>query len=427
MLGTSLAQTPALQGPRPPGPPVTVDLAGALKLARDYSQQFLQAGIAAALAHEDRVQAKAAFFPTVAASSQFAYTQPNGTASGIFVANNGEREYIEQATVHSEVFSFTRLAEFQRTVAAEAAARARQEVALRGLVATVVQSYYALVSAQRHEVNARRSVEEASHFLDITRKQERGGEVARADVIKAQLQQQQRERDLQDAGTGTRKARIGLGVLLFQNLTQPYDIVDDLKPDLPLPAEDEVRSLALSTSPEIRASEAGVKEAQAGVSVARAAYYPSFSLDYFYGIDANVFALRGPDNVRNLGSAVQASMTVPVWNWGSTRSKVKQGELLRRQAEQDVTFARRGLELNLNSFYLEALAARAQLESLRSSLELSQESLRLTVLRYQAGEATALEVVDAQSTLALARNGYDDGLARYRIALASLDVLTGRF
>ena len=62
------------------------------------------------------------------------------------------------------------------------------------------------------------------------------------------------------------------------------------------------------------------------------------------------------------------------------------------------------------AFYLEAQAARSQLESLRSSLDLSAESLRLTVLRYQAGEATALEVVDAQSTLAAARNAYDDGL-----------------
>jgi outer membrane protein TolC len=51
--------------------------------------------------------------------------------------------------------------------------------------------------------------------------------------------------------------------------------------------------------------------------------------------------------------------------------------------------------------------------------------LRLTLLRYQAGEATALEVVDAQTTLNQARNAYDDGLARYRIAIAALQTLTG--
>ena len=70
--------------------------------------------------------------------------------------------------------------------------------------------------------------------------------------------------------------------------------------------------------------------------------------------------------------------------------------------------------------------ARGQLDSLRSSLDLSAESLRLTLLRYQAGEATALEVVDAQSTLAQARNAYDDGLGRYRVAVAALQTISGR-
>jgi outer membrane protein TolC len=62
---------------------------------------------------------------------------------------------------------------------------------------------------------------------------------------------------------------------------------------------------------------------------------------------------------------------------------------------------------------------------LKSSLDLAADNLRLTVLRYQAGESTALEVVDAQSILTQARNAYSDGLARYRVALATLQTLTG--
>jgi outer membrane protein TolC len=48
-------------------------------------------------------------------------------------------------------------------------------------------------------------------------------------------------------------------------------------------------------------------------------------------------------------------------------------------------------------------------------------------LRYQGGEATALEVVDAQNTLVMARNNYDDGEARYRLAIANLQTVTGTF
>jgi outer membrane protein TolC len=58
---------------------------------------------------------------------------------------------------------------------------------------------------------------------------------------------------------------------------------------------------------------------------------------------------------------------------------------------------------------------------------LATESLRLTNLRYEAGESTVLEVVDAQSTLAQARNAYDDGLSRYRIAVATIQTLTGNY
>ncbi len=70
---------------------------------------------------------------------------------------------------------------------------------------------------------------------------------------------------------------------------------------------------------------------------------------------------------------------------------------------------------------------RGQLDILRNSADLATESLRLTNLRYQAGEASALEVVDAQNTLTAARNAYHDGEARYHLAIANLQTLTGAF
>src|SRR5213076_3226654 len=110
---------------------------------------------------------------------------------------------------------------------------------------------------------------------------------------------------------------------------------------------------------------------------------------------------------------------------GAGRSKVRQAELRLQQARNDLTLTQRQLLANLESFYREADVASSQLASLRHSMELSADSLRLTLLRYQAGEVTVLEVVDAQTTLVQARNAYDDGLVRYRVALAALQTLTG--
>jgi outer membrane protein TolC len=66
-------------------------------------------------------------------------------------------------------------------------------------------------------------------------------------------------------------------------------------------------------------------------------------------------------------------------------------------------------------------------DNVRQVADLAAESLRLTNLRYEAGESTALEVVDAQNTLVLARNANDEAGIRYRVALASLQTVTGSF
>jgi outer membrane protein TolC len=431
-------QTPGAAGPNEPSAPgapaaaagqgtsVTLDLNSALQRARDYNEQFMAASFAAQSAREDRIQARAALYPTLNWFNQYIYTQGNGTPSGVFVANDGVHVYNEQAAVHAELFSLTKRADYRRAVAAEAAARARLEIARRGLVATVVQSYYGLAAAEQHLKNAQQSLAEAQRFLDITRKQEAGGEVAHADVIKAELQVQQRERDLADAQVAVEKARLALGVVVFPDPLQQYSIGNELSQNAPLPSLDEIRSEAMANSPDLRAAQASVRQAHFGVASARGAYYPALVLDYWYGIDANVFGIYGPDGRRNLGSVVQGTVTVPVWNWGATRSKVRQAELQEQQAQKELTFAQRQLVANINGFYIEAQAAKNQLDSLRSSADLSAESLRLTILRYQAGEATALEVSDAQNTLAQARNAYSDGVTRYAVALANLQTLTGK-
>ena len=160
--------------------------------------------------------------------------------------------------------------------------------------------------------------------------------------------------------------------------------------------------------------------------VARAGYLPSLSLDYFYGIDATRFATK-TEGVPNVGSSAIGTVNIPLWNWGATRSKVHQADLRRQQARVELTFAQRQLLSNLRSFFNEAAASHEQLETLRSSAELAADSLRLTTLRYQAGEASVLEVVDAQNTLTQNRNAYDDGEMRFRVALATLQTLTGSF
>jgi outer membrane protein TolC len=398
-----------------------------MQRARQYSQQVYTANIAALLAHEDAVQAKAALLPTAEGISGFIYTQPNGTPSGVFVPNDGPRVYSELLTVHADVYNPAKRADYRRSLAAEAVAKAKADLAARGLVATVTQNFYGMAVAQRKLTNAQASLREARDFQDITEKQERGGEAAKVDVIKAQLQVQQRERDLQDAQINVDKARIGFAVILFPTYNTAFSVTDDLNTSPKLPAFPEIQTLAGKNSPDIRAAEATVQQQTFAITSARAGYLPVLSFDYFYGLEANTLAIHNPEGYNQLGSSVQAQLTIPIWNWGANKSKVKQAELELQQARNDLSLTQRTLLSNMESFYLEAQVATSQINSLRDSLTLSVENLRLTRLRYTAGESTAQEVVDAQTTLVQARNAYDDGLVRYRLALANLQTLTGAF
>jgi outer membrane protein TolC len=436
----SAAQTPASPPQTPPGEAPTIKLEDALVRARQYAGQIQSANSAVLQARQDTLQAKSGRLPSVNAFNQFIYTEGNGTPSGVFVANDGVHVYNEQAVVHQELLSIVRHGEVDRAMAAEAVARAKVDIAARGLNQTVIQNYYAIVSAQRKSANAQRAVGEAEHFLEITQKQEKGGEAAHADVVKAQIDLQQRRRDLAEAQLGIEKSKIALGVLIFPGFSSEFSIVDDLQQAAILPPLPEAQAQATSTSPDLKAANAGIQQAGYDVAVTKYLYLPSFSLDFFYGIDANQFAINSAeaqatgrstlpnyqvDNRHNLGYSAQATLNIPVWNWGATRSKVKQAELRREQAQLDLTVAQKTLQGNLATAYTEARGALAQIESLRGSVDLSTESLRLTLLRYEAGEATALEVVDAQNTVNTARNALDDGLARYRVALALLQTLTG--
>jgi outer membrane protein len=419
---TNVAAT-ATPTPSNPIPRLTLD--DAIRLAKSNAPEFRSAFADASIAHEDRVQARAAMLPSLAYTTGTIYTKPNGTDSGAFIGANGPHEYISQGVVH-EALSFSSLSDYRRAQALEAIARAKAEIARRGLVSTVTKDFYEVIAAQQKYANAQAAADEAQKFVNLSKKLENGGEVAHSDVVKAQLQANDRERDMEDARLAADQAKLGLAVLIFPNFTPDYEVVNDLAQMPLLPELMHVQDLAEHNNPEISAANAVMQASQHEVTAAVGGHLPSLSFDYLYGIDANHYATY-TDGIHNLGYQVVATLNLPIFDWGATQSKVKQAQLRRGVARVQLSAAQRTALANLRIFYNEAQTARKQIDLLKQSADLAAESLRLTALRYQAGEATALEVVDAQNTSLLAQNNYADAAVRYRVAMANLQSLTGNF
>ena len=416
--------------PQPPNPSnvVRLTLQQALDLARKNNPQFQSALTDAGLAREDRAQSRDQLLPSAAFNTSTIITQLNHNGVA-FIANNGAHEYISQGNVHEDL-SVANFMAYRRTAALAAAAKARAEIASRGLVVTVVQNYFGVTSAQFKLETARRTAQEGEKFMQLTQSLEQGGEVAHSDVIKAELQVQERRRQLKEAELGLLNARLDFAVLIFPDFNDNFEIADDLHASVPLPTREEFEAQAARENPDIRAALSTVQAAHDDVLAARAGYLPSVTVDYFYGIDAPNYATYSNfsppvGRVSNLASSAVASLTLPLWNWGSTQSKVRQAELKRDQAKRELSFSQRKLLAEMRSLYAEAETALNELSGLQRSAELAADSLRLITLRYRGGEATVLEVVDAQTTFAQANANYQDGALRYRTALANLQTLTG--
>lgn len=414
--------------------PLRLTLQDALDRARKNSVQFQAAVTNAGLARQDQKQALDALLPGVTYNNSAIYTQSAGpvatAATGVpvvFIANNAVHEYVSQGDVH-EAIDVAGVANYRKLGAAAAVAKWQAEIASRGLVVTVTQGYYGVAAAQQKLETAKRSADEGNRFFEITQDLEKGGEVAHADVIKAELQMRERQRGLQEAQLAFLNARLDFSVLIFANFNDNFEVAEDLHAPVPLPPLAEVQERAARDNPDLRAALAAVQESNHEVFGTRAGYLPSLTLDYFYGIDATQFATHSVFNGQkfsNLGSSVVATLDIPIWNWGATQSRVKQAELRRDQSKRELSLAQRKLLAEIRLLYAEAETALNELEGLSRSAQLAEESLKLVTLRYRNGESTVLEVVDAQNTFSQTNGIYQDGAVRYRVALANLQTLTG--
>src|ERR1700676_801124 len=127
-----------------PGAPLRLTLQDALALARKNEPTYQSVVTAAGVAGETRAQTRDALLPSVNFNTSALYTQSshNGTNGVIFIANNSVHEYISQGNVHQQL-DLASWETYRSAAALASAAKARAEVAARGLVVTVVLNYFA--------------------------------------------------------------------------------------------------------------------------------------------------------------------------------------------------------------------------------------------------------------------------------------------
>src|SRR5262249_2798595 len=118
------------------------------------------------------------------------------------------------------------------------------------------------------------------------------------------------------------------------------------------------------------------------------------------------------------GDAEYIGLTVSwnVWDWGATQSKVNQAEAKQNIVKTEAAALADAVALDVRLKWLDAKAGFDNLASARTQVEAAEEAMRLQRVRFEAGAATATDVLDAQAEVA--RGRLRDTVARYDYYLA---------
>lgn len=405
-----------------PEPPLTVD---------DCIRKALAVPSAVSLARKDRdiadldrIQSRAGFLPRSAITSGFARNSPNlsDRSTQSFVALNGSREFTALANIFQEIDISGRLrADYARARAGQQVAAASLSIAERDIRRAVAAAYYRLLLARHLSDAIRNSLEESRAFEGRTKLLFNGGEAARADLVKASAQVAFLRQSLSTAELAAQLANQDLAAFWTRDVAAPLPLVDVF--DAPLPETDGVP--ATEAAPFLRRFELSLLQAeqrlfQSEARAAKANLYPQLSWNYQYGLDVNRVAWN------NRGSAAFVNLNIPIFDWFKARSAARQFLTRAAQSADNRDITERRLSQEYQSALTRARLFHEQIGQCRAQIELGEEDLKLSRVRYEGGEGAAVDVVIAQNQLAQARTNYYSSIANYFTARLDLEVASGR-
>ena len=413
------AAAPAQPGSQP------LTLEDCVRRAQSAQSNVTIARQQAEIARYERIQANANFLPQASISNLFIYNSPTlvpGNPNPFsFVSLNGVHEYSTIGNVGLELDTSGRLrAQLARAKADQDAAAAGILLSERDLRRAVAASFYRVALARRLIQVARDNLTEAQSFEQRNRLLVENQEVAQADLVKASAQVAFFEQAVNAAELEAKLANHELASFWTQDVDTTISITETLEEPMPVPKASTAPASPFLRRPEFRLFDAQRRGLLADARRARADLFPQLSLVQQYGFDATRYSFA------ERGYATFVHLNVPVFDWFRARSASRQFTL---QAEQ-VDTNRQIAERIFSKEYRDALSrvdlVYSQIGIAERQVKLSEDNLRLSRVRYEGGEGTALDVVAAQSQLAQARANYFSAKANYLNARVDLEVAEGR-
>ncbi|MBI4464657.1 MAG: TolC family protein [Acidobacteria bacterium] len=326
---------------------------------------------------------------------------------------------------------FLRVAETEQQIAREVF---RQQVITT--LTNAQNQYWDLVAAQERVRVAEQALQVAQQLYEDNRKRVEVGTLAPLDALAAQAEVAARQRDLIVAQTGLQMQELALKNLLSRQSHEALEAarIETTDP-LPEPRNSDIPSLeeamaaALRSRAEFRQGELNIANQEVAVQSTKDRLKPS--LDVFALLASSA---RAADLGGSLGQAgrfdfpeyaLGFSLTIPLLNRSAQADDLR-ARLEQRQAETSLQQTRNQIRLEVRNAIIGLMQAKAQVEAVRTAVELNRQTVEAEQKKLQAGVSTPYNVIRVQRDLLSAQFAEVQARVAYGKALVELDRATGQ-
>jgi outer membrane protein len=293
-----------------------------------------------------------------------------------------------------------------------------------------VRTNYYDILLTRQQIGVREaSVKLLQQELDDQKRRFEAGTVPRFNVLRAEVAVANARPQLSRARNAFRIAKNNLVNLLGYNLAPevlediPLQLTDKLNTEpYPIDLPTAIRQ-AFANRTELASLRKGEALAKEGIINARAGYLPSLQAFGGYGVRSSAF--ENDLTTERHGWFVGAQVGWDIFDGMLTRGKVISAKAAHEKSMTELDDRSRNIELEVRTAYSQFLEAREVLDSQEKVQEEAEESLRLANARADAGTATQLDVLDAETSLTEARTNQSLAQRDYAVAVARLERAVG--
>jgi outer membrane protein len=325
-----------------------------------------------------------------------------------------------RATVNQTVFDFSTIRRYQASKVAIEATQADNEGTRDQVTDQVARTYLAGLRAQASLDTERANVELSETLLRLAQQQKAAGTGTGIEITRAEVQLANDRQALLVAENDVDRTRLQLLKVIGLRLDNPVELTDRLS-FIPVDGIDVPQALASARDhrAELRAQQRRQETARLNSSATKLERLPSLSAFANYGdIGASVYSALP---TRSIG----ASLKIPIFDGG--RLDARRAESASQFREESIRTAdlRDQIELDVRVALDSLHSAGAQVKAAEEGLSLSEMEVAQAERRYKAGVSNSVEVTDAQTRLARARDNRVNALYNYNLARIDLGTATG--